>query len=122
MTRKNGAGRTGRDFRHRTSCAVRSLRCGATTAHAQSALAQVFYDPATLGHEPPSDHPESPHRLDAIMGRVRILEQQGRVSIVMPRSATDDDVLLVHSSEYLKKVRAEIEAGRRTLSTGDTEL
>src|SRR5438093_7632720 len=100
MTLKNGAVLTRRDFLHQTSCAVLSLRSGAMTAPAQSALAQVFYDPATLGHEPPSDHPESPHRLDAIMGRVRILERQGRVSIVMPRSATDDDVLLVHSSEY----------------------
>lgn len=28
----------------------------------------------------------------------------------------------MHSSDYVKKVRAEITAGRQTLSTGDTEL
>ncbi|OLC47850.1 MAG: histone deacetylase [Acidobacteria bacterium 13_1_40CM_65_14] len=75
-----------------------------------------------LRHEPPSDHPESPTRLDAVMGTVRMLERQGRLSVATPRPATEDDILLVHTSEYVKKVRAEIAAGRRTLSTGDTEL
>ena len=111
-----------RDFLHQASCTFLSLAGGVATAPAPGAGTQVFYDPATLGHEPPPDHPESPKRLDAVMGAVRALGREGRVSIVMPRRATEDDVLLVHSSEYLKKVRAEIAAGRRTLSTGDTEL
>jgi acetoin utilization deacetylase AcuC-like enzyme len=36
--------------------------------------------------------------------------------------AAEEDILLVHTSEYLTKVRSEIAAGRRTLSTGDTDL
>ena len=112
---------TRRDFLHQTSGAF-LLQAASTAAHAQSAVTQVFYDPATLRHEPPPDHPESPRRLDAVMGTIRLLERQGRMSIVTPRPATDNDVLLVHSAEYLKKVRAEIAGGRRTLSTGDTDL
>jgi acetoin utilization deacetylase AcuC-like enzyme len=44
------------------------------------------------------------------------------VAVAPSRPATDDDLLIVHSSEYVKKVRAEIVEGRSTLSTGDTEL
>jgi len=82
----------------------------------------VFYDPATLRHEPSRGHPESPKRLDAVMEAVRTLERQGRLSVAAPRPAAEDEILLVHTPQYLKLVRSEIEAGRRTLSTGDTEV
>jgi acetoin utilization deacetylase AcuC-like enzyme len=95
---------------------------GAAGVFAQSARMQVFSDPVMLRHEPPADHPESPKRLDAVLGTVRRLERDGQVSLVTPRPATDDDLLLVHTSDYVKKVRAEVAAGRRTLSTGDTDL
>jgi len=118
-----------RGFLHHASCALLTLKSalrgegapGVIDVPAQSAGAQVFYDPAMLRHEP-SDHPESPKRLDAVMGTVRMLERQGRLSVATPRPATEDDILLVHTSEYVKTVRAEIAAGRRTLSTGDTAL
>ena len=111
-----------RGFLQHASCGLLSLGGGAAATIAQSANLHVFYDPATLRHEPPSDHPESPKRLGAVMASVRTLERQGRLSVALPRPATDDDILLVHTSEYLKTVRAEVAAGRRTLSTGDTEL
>jgi acetoin utilization deacetylase AcuC-like enzyme len=111
-----------RSFLQQASCALLSMGSGAASALAQSAAVQLFYDPVTLRHEPPSDHPESPKRLDAVMRTVRMFERQGRLSVTAPRPATEEDILLVHTSEYLKKVRAEIAAGRRTLSTGDTEL
>jgi acetoin utilization deacetylase AcuC-like enzyme len=92
------------------------------TATAQPASLQVFSDPAMRRHEPSADHPESPRRFDAVMTSVRALERQGRLSIAAPRPATEDDVLLVHTPAYLNTVRAEIAAGRRQLSTGDTEI
>jgi acetoin utilization deacetylase AcuC-like enzyme len=99
------------------------LGCGLGTAFAQSQSGtQVFYDSATLRHEPSSDHPERSARLDVVMQTVRAREREGRLSVVTPRPATDDDVLLVHTGDYLKKVRAEVAAGRRMLSTGDTEI
>jgi len=56
------------------------------------------------------------------MASVGALERQHRVVVAAPRAATDDEILRVHTADYLKLVRAEIAAGRRTLSTGDTEL
>ncbi len=91
-------------------------------AQTQPGATGVFYDPAMLRHEPPVDHPESPKRLAAVIETVRALERRGSLSISAPKPATEDDVLLVHTAEYLKKVRAEIGAGRRTLSTGDTDV
>jgi acetoin utilization deacetylase AcuC-like enzyme len=94
----------------------------AETAIPQSTNLHVFYDPAILRHEPSSDHPESARRLDAVMSSVRALERQGTLAVTAPRPATDNDILLVHTPDYLRIVRSEIAAGRRQLSTGDTEL
>jgi hypothetical protein len=110
-----------RTFLQRASGTLVSLGSGLVPAAAQNPTTQVFYDPATLRHEPGNDHPESPKRIDAVMEAVRTLERQGRLSVEAPRPATDDDILLVHSPQYLKLVRSETGAGRRTLSTGDTE-
>ena len=111
-----------RDFLHQASSALLSLGSSQSTAAAQVANTQVFYDPAMLRHAPPNDHPESPRRLDAVMAAVRQLEGKGRVSVLPPQPATEDHLLLVHAAEYVKKVRTEIAEGRQVLSTGDTEL
>jgi len=110
-----------RVFLERASCGLLALG-GADSAIAQSTSLRVFYDPAILRHEPSSDHPESPRRLDAVMSSVRVLERAGRLIVAAPRPATDDDILLVHTPDYLRSVRSEIAAGRRQLSTGDTEI
>jgi acetoin utilization deacetylase AcuC-like enzyme len=111
-----------RAFLQQVSATALSLRGGLLPAIAQSSLTQVFYDPAMLRHEPEGDHPENPKRLDAAMESVRALERQSRLTVVAPRPATEDEILRVHTPQYLKLVRAEIGAGRRTLSTGDTEI
>jgi acetoin utilization deacetylase AcuC-like enzyme len=111
-----------RGFLHQTSCALLSLGAGQSTSPPPVPKTQVFYDPAMLRHEPPDDHPESPKRLDAVMGAVHQLERQGRISIITPQTATEDDLLLVHSPDYVEKVRTEIAAGRPALSTGDTDI
>src|SRR6185295_3554113 len=111
-----------RTFLQQVSATALSLRGGLLPVPAGSPVTQVFYDPAMLRHEPDGDHPESPKRLDAAMESVRALERQSRLSVVAPRPATEDEILRVHTPQYLKLVRAEIEAGRRTLSTGDTDI
>ncbi len=111
-----------RTFLQQASGTLLSVGCGLLPAAAQSPATQVFYDPATLRHEPGSDHPESPKRIDAVMEAVRMLERQGRLSVNAPRPAVEEEVLLVHSPQYVKLVRSETGAGRRTLSTGDTEI
>ena len=111
-----------RTFLHQASAAALSLGGGLLPAAAQSPATHVFYDPATLRHQPSGDHPENPKRLDAAMESVRALERQRRLIVATPRPATDDEILRVHAPQYLKLVRSEIGAGRRTLSTSDTEI
>ena len=108
-----------RSFIQRTSGGLIALGQARSTPPGTT---QVFYDPATLRHEPSPDHPESPQRIQTVRQIVGQFERQGRLAVVAPRTATDDDVLLVHTVDYVKKVRAETAAGRRTLSTGDTEI
>jgi acetoin utilization deacetylase AcuC-like enzyme len=110
-----------RMFLEQAACGLLTLG-GADTAIAQSTRLHVFYDAAILRHETSSDHPESPRRLEAVMTSVRALERAGRVAVTAPRPATEDDILLVHTADYLRIVRSEIAAGRRQLSTGDTEI
>jgi acetoin utilization deacetylase AcuC-like enzyme len=111
-----------RTFLQQASATALSLGGGLLPAAAQRQVTQVFYDPVTLRHEPGGDHPESPRRLDAAMESVRTLERQGRLAVATPRPATEDEILRVHTPQYLKLVRSEIEAGGRTLSTGDTAI
>ena len=111
-----------RTFLQQASGTLLALGSSALPAPAQTPATHVFYDPATLRHEPGGDHPENPKRLDAVMQSVRALESQGRVTVSAPRAATEDEILRVHTPDYLKLVRAEVGAGRRILSTGDTEL
>ncbi|HJZ75382.1 MAG TPA: histone deacetylase [Vicinamibacterales bacterium] len=110
-----------RRFLQQASCALLTMTGGAA-ARAQRVKPHVYSDPVMLGHEPPADHPESPKRLETVMGAIRRLERDGALSVATPKPATDDDLLLVHTADYVKTVRAEIAAGRRTLSTGDTDL
>ena len=83
---------------------------------------RAFYSSASLQHKPSTDHPESPKRLERVATVVHELERRGRLALVEPRPATEEQILLVHSRAYLQRVRTEVAAGRRTLSTGDTEI
>jgi acetoin utilization deacetylase AcuC-like enzyme len=115
----NGVGRRG-FFRHAAGALLGAR--GAVARGAAQPSTHVFYHPLTLQHEPPKDHPERPARGEAAIEAARALAGDGRVSIRSPRLATDDEVLLVHTRDYLNKVREEIRRGRQRLSTGDTDL
>ena len=67
-------------------------------------------------------HPESPARIDAV---VRGLERAGwlrQCQILPPRPATDRELLLCHTPQYLQRVQDDILAGRDQLSTGYTAI
>src|SRR5579863_6680278 len=68
------------------------------------------------------DHPERPERYDAV---IRALEKSGLVhdlKRIPSRAATDEELLLCHTPEYLRIVRRDVESGRPYLSTGDTDI
>lgn len=67
-------------------------------------------------------HPEKPARYDAVMdglARAGLLDRMQRAAT---RSATEDELLLCHTAEYLRTARHDVESGKPYLSTGDTDI
>jgi acetoin utilization deacetylase AcuC-like enzyme len=82
----------------------------------------IVADPNVTRHDVGPGHPEQPGRFSAVMNR---LERAGlmRDLIHLPvRTASDDELALVHARDYIELVRREISQGRAQLSTGDTDL
>ncbi len=87
----------------------------------------IIADPSYAMHLTGFGHPEQPLRFFAIFNA---LKKEGLLhSPIQPRSATDQEILLCHSSEYLKKVKQEVsqiphfqDDGSIWLSTGDTPI
>ncbi len=75
-------------------------------------------DPIAKEHATPPGHPERPRRWDAAvrgLGDTPLTEMPAR-------EATLDDLRLVHTADYLKIASHDVDAGRATLSTGDTDI
>lgn len=82
----------------------------------------IAADPRVRVHDLGPGHPEKPDRYTVIQNR---LESSGLMTdlLAIPvRSATDDELALAHTRSYLDLVSREVAAGRRQLSTGDTDI
>ncbi len=82
----------------------------------------LLADPLYKRHLTGPGHPERPARLDAV---VEALDRSGltpQFLRIAPRAATEDEVALCHTREYIRQAAEEIRAGARVLSTGDTEV
>ncbi len=82
----------------------------------------IAADQSVIRHDTGPGHPEQPARFSAVMDT---LERTGLTSdlIRLPtRSATDDELALVHTHEYIELVEREVSRGGRQLSTGDTDI
>ena len=82
----------------------------------------LLADPIYREHLAGREHPERPERFDAVMdGLVRagLLDRLMRVD---RRAATEEELLLCHTPEYLRTAKRDIEQGRPFLSTGDTDI
>ncbi len=80
----------------------------------------LITDDIFLQHDTGWGHPESPARYDAVMKALRHEGLLDRLSRIPTRRATDDEIALCHTREYIRLAREEIEAGYSQLSTGDT--
>jgi acetoin utilization deacetylase AcuC-like enzyme len=79
-------------------------------------------DPIFREHLAGRAHPERPERYDAVvegLARAGLLQRMRRME---GRTATDDELLLCHTAEYLQTARRDVESGRPYLSTGDTDI
>jgi acetoin utilization deacetylase AcuC-like enzyme len=82
----------------------------------------VLLDPIYREHLAGREHPERPERFDAV---VQGLQQAGllsRLARVDRRAATEEELLLCHTREYLRTAKHDVEVGQRYLSTGDTDI
>jgi acetoin utilization deacetylase AcuC-like enzyme len=66
-------------------------------------------------------HPERPERIDAVTAA---LDAAGLLDLprIEARAATEEELLLCHTREYLTVAKNDIESGRSYLSTGDTDV
>lgn len=67
-------------------------------------------------------HPESPERYEAVVQAVNQVPGLDRVPRIPVRHATEDEIALCHSRDYIGIVKHDIARGLRDLSTGDTAI
>lgn len=82
----------------------------------------LVYHPAYLEHDMGAGHPESPHRLRAIMHQ---LEQSGtaaRLAKIEARRAEDEWITQVHSADYVAALRKHAPASGRVSLDPDTSM
>lgn len=82
----------------------------------------IAADAGVARHDTGPGHPEQPARFSAVMNG---LERAGlmRDLIRLPtRSASDGELELVHTRQYIDLVEREVSQGRSQLSTGDTDI
>jgi acetoin utilization deacetylase AcuC-like enzyme len=86
----------------------------------------IAFDASLKRHDPGPGHPEQPARLSAAMSRLPPLaDARGSVSgplAISTHPATDDDLALAHTREYIELVEREVAQHRSQLSTGDTSI
>lgn len=82
----------------------------------------LIYDPVFLLHDAGPMHPESPGRCEAVIRGIQSTVPDSAYTVLRPRRALDEEILLVHTQAYLDLVKQEIQAGYTSLSTGDTNI
>ncbi len=82
----------------------------------------LVYDPVFKQHVPGQGHPERPERHDAAVAGVAEAGTEQTVVELPIRAASDAELALTHTADYIKLAKAEIRDGRWQLSTGDTAV
>src|SRR6185369_2486047 len=82
----------------------------------------LLIDPIYREHLAGRSHPERPERFDAVVEGLQHAGLLDRLSRVDRRAATEDELLLCHTQEYLRIAQHDVEAGLAHLSTGDTDI
>jgi acetoin utilization deacetylase AcuC-like enzyme len=82
----------------------------------------IVADPRVKKHDPGSGHLEQPARYTAVLNRLEETGLLPDLTQLTVRSATGDDLSLVHTREYISLVEVEVARGYRQLTTGDTDI
>jgi acetoin utilization deacetylase AcuC-like enzyme len=81
-------------------------------------LSAFLADPIAKEHDPGPGHPEQIARWDAAVKGLGELP----LTQVSPRSATFDELALVHTPAYIRTAERDVYAGLDALTTGDTDI
>ncbi len=80
----------------------------------------LLLDTTFTTHQPGPGHPESPARYTGLTHAFHIAALA--TTPIAPRLATESELALAHTPDYIALATAEITSGRTTLSTGDTSV
>jgi acetoin utilization deacetylase AcuC-like enzyme len=73
-------------------------------------------------HDAGPGQPEQPARFTAVENQLKVSGLRDKLLSLDARFATDEDLALVHTREYIELVKREVAEARGQLSTGDTTL
>ena len=79
-------------------------------------------DERVRAHFGGAQHPEQPARFTAVYDQLESSGLLDRLTHIPSRSATDEELSLVHTPAYLELVHREVTSGSAMLSTGDTDI
>ena len=82
----------------------------------------LMADPLFREHLAGRSHPERPERFDAVLDGLADAGLTSRLIAIEARDATEDELLLCHTADYLRTARGDVASGSRSLSTGDTDI
>ncbi len=79
-------------------------------------------DPSVNQHEAGAGHPERPGRFTAVLNQLKTSGLVDQLVVLGARTASDDELALAHTRDYLALVEREVKEKRPQLSTGDTDI
>jgi acetoin utilization deacetylase AcuC-like enzyme len=82
----------------------------------------LLADPIYREHLVGREHPERPERFDAVVAALQAVGLTSRLGRIESRAATEDELNLCHTWDYLRVARRDVESGAGFLSTGDTDI
>ena len=82
----------------------------------------LVYHPAYLDHDMGGGHPESSHRLRAIMQQLGQSGTAARLTQIQPREAEDEWIMPIHTPAYLSMLKTNAPASGRLSLDPDTSM
>lgn len=82
----------------------------------------ILLDRVYEQHVPGPGHPECPERYEAVSAALADVSGAKQALRIPVRTATDEEIELCHTRDYIDTVKADFARGARDLSTGDTAI
>ena len=81
-----------------------------------------IYHPDYLRHDTGAGHPERPARVSSLVNHLLAIPEWHSLMHIQPRSATVEELALVHQDRYIRSIEARCRDGETILDDGDTHV